>query len=375
MAVNKSLETQVNQDFWSKKRDQAFVVLSILVIFTLFTKAIIFFQELVISYMLALIINYLLSNPVNLLSKYLKFRALSIVLILLPITGLIFGLLAWSFPILNSQLLNLEKTTHNISDKLANNIGALDAQITGFKISFPSELYEALQKLGDLTFTQNFSYLLEKLKYNDFGSFLIAIFLDQNLLLVYLFLISIFSIYLLLDGNRIWSIFISTFPKKMHKDMEDIKARIDHNMNSYITGQFQIATLTSLVMLSTYFLISSPHAILLALIQLLEVIPLIGTWIAIVPAIFIILVSSGPTKALIALSAYLVYTQIIRDNFIAPKILGNALGSHPVFVISALVIAAKLAGLLGLILCLPLLALVGAILSYFLDKENTHNLI
>ena len=129
-------------------------------------------------------------------------------------------------------------------------------------------------------------------------------------------------------------------------------------------------TLTSLVMLITYFVLGVPYAMLFAFAQMLEIIPVLGTWVAIIPCITIIFFTSGVAKALVAFAVYLIYSQFVRDNFVAPKIMGNALGFHPLAIILALIIGATLRGAFGVVFALPILAIASAVVDYFVELRR-----
>ena len=121
----------------------------------------------------------------------------------------------------------------------------------------------------------------------------------------------IISFYLLVDGKRVWELFLTPFDGKLKDHLINVKKKIDNGLYAFIIGQFQIASLTTVVMLSTYFILKVPFALVLGLAQMLEMLPVIGTWTAIVPAIIIVGFSTTFTKALIVFIVYMaLYTDI-----------------------------------------------------------------
>ena len=152
--------------------------------------------------------------------------------------------------------------------------------------------------------------------------------------------------------------------------MINIKKKIDSALYAFIIGQFQIASLTTLVMLSTYFILNVPFALVLGLMQLLEMLPVIGTWMAIIPCILIVAFSTSLTKALVVLVVYMAYSQIFRDNLVTPRIMGDALGFHPVAIILGLIVGAKLYGVMGVVFALPAMAIFSAFAQYFHELNS-----
>jgi predicted PurR-regulated permease PerM len=178
---------------------------------------------------------------------------------------------------------------------------------------------------------------------------------------------------MLLDGPKIWSLFLGLFPHKYTTHLNEIKHRIDSNLSSLITGQFKIAALTAVTMLITYIAIGNRYAIILACFQMLEFIPILGTWTAIIPSLIIVAATSGINKAVIALIVYLIYGQIIRDHILAPRIMGNAFGVHPLAVIFGLLISVQIFGLVGILVGLPIIGIISATLDYLIKLREMHN--
>jgi len=95
------------------------------------------------------------------------------------------------------------------------------------------------------------------------------------------------------------------------------------------------------------------YALVLALIAgFTEVIPYIGPVIGAVPAVFLAF-SHSPTKALLVIALYVVIQQL-ENNIIVPKVMQRAVGLNPVVVIIVLLLGAKLAGVIGALLAIPL---------------------
>jgi hypothetical protein len=94
----------------------------------------------------------------------------------------------------------------------------------------------------------------------------------------------------------------------------------------------------------------------------LEVIPNLGPVIALIPAVLVALVQGSnflPVSNLaFALIVVLVYTLIqqIENNFLVPRIMGQSLKLHPLFVLVGVVVGASFAGILGAFLAAPVLA-------------------
>lgn len=327
---------------------QAIFLISCLVIILL--TATYLLRDLVTMFVFALLVNYLLYRLVNFLTRFLKFKGLVIFLTLAGILSCFVTLGNYLYPlvveqitILQSNLPLIESNLDNISMKL-----------------FGNNLSNIIASYIDC--------LSEKINYQNFYGYISSLLLSSINILTAFIITLITSFYLLLDGNKVWSLFTSLFPPHYEEHLEEIKIRIDSNLNALVLGQFKLASLTALVMFSTYLIIGSKYATLLGSLQMIEFIPVFGTWIAIVPSVLLIAATSGINAATTVLITYLVYTQIIRDHILAPRIMGNAFGVHPLAVIFGLLTGIKIFGLVGIIVSLPLIAIVSAIINYTVHR-------
>ncbi|MDH4142284.1 MAG: AI-2E family transporter, partial [Chloroflexota bacterium] len=131
-----------------------------------------------------------------------------------------------------------------------------------------------------------------------------------------------------------------------------------------------VATFVGLMILSvTIDPVFGRYAVLLSVIAgILELVPIIGPIISAVPAV--LLAATAGLEAVIA--ALLLYTlvQQVENNFLVPKIQGDAIDLHPAAVIFAIIIGGALAGLLGAILALPITAAFRDVARYLFRRVS-----
>jgi predicted PurR-regulated permease PerM len=109
------------------------------------------------------------------------------------------------------------------------------------------------------------------------------------------------------------------------------------------------------------------YAILLSVVAgILELVPIIGPIVAAVPAV--LLAATAGIEAVIAALVLYTLVQQIENNFLVPKIQGDATELHPAAVIFAIVIGGALAGLLGAILALPVAAAFRDVVRYLFRR-------
>lgn len=176
--------------------------------------------------------------------------------------------------------------------------------------------------------------------------------------------------YFLLDGKRLSEEIIQISPSASRKTTAFFLTRFHQVMDAFIRGQVLLGICTGIYMFIVYSCFGVPYAIFLgAFMALAECLPVVGTWLGITPAIIVMLFTFGPLKtAFIWLFSYAYQT--IKDNIIAPKIVGDTMGLHPLVVILSLLVCAQFAGFLGILLALPLASILKVILQYFNQSDS-----
>lgn len=176
--------------------------------------------------------------------------------------------------------------------------------------------------------------------------------------------------YFLLDGHRLGSDVLRVLPEKSRETMQYFLSKFHGVMDSFVRGQVLLGMLTGVYMFIVYSIFGVPYALFLSVFMALaECLPVVGTWIGLAPALLVMLFTFGPAKTLLVWLFSYVY-QTIKDNIIAPKIVGEAMGLHPLVVITSLLICGQLAGLLGILLALPLASALKVLIQYVSDRES-----
>lgn len=350
--------------FWQKKTYQMLFIVLWAALIMLFLKIGSYFEEILISFAIAVLINYLLSKPVDYINKVVKVRFIAILIMFIAMLAVITFVSIYIFPLIGSQLLLLKKSLPGIIFEAESMFVSLREFLLRYQIEIPA------LHLSKTQIVNNLGTAITKVNVADFGNIITSIFLNSINAIVYVSITFIFSIYLLHDGNKVWDIVVTPFNQKMQNHFNEIKKKADDSLYAYIFGQFQVAALTASVMLVTYLVLGTPYALLLGFTQLLEIIPVLGTWTAIIPSIIVVFLTSGPSKGLIAMIVYLVYSQLIRDQIVAPRIFGTMLGFHPLVIILTMVVGAKLLGPVGIIIAIPFVAVISSIFDYFLELSR-----
>ncbi len=180
--------------------------------------------------------------------------------------------------------------------------------------------------------------------------------------------------YLLNDRVVLTAQFDRALPASWRFDVWAVIRTIERVFGQWVRGQLilgtavAIFTFVGLLVASTLIdPIFGRYAVLLSVIAgVLELIPIIGPIISAVPAV-LLAATVGPGVVVAALVLYTLVQQI-ENNFLVPKIQGDAVELHPSLVMFAILVGGSLAGLLGAILALPMTAAFRDVVRYLFRR-------
>ncbi|HEX3032252.1 MAG TPA: AI-2E family transporter, partial [Bacillota bacterium] len=142
---------------------------------------------------------------------------------------------------------------------------------------------------------------------------------------------------------------------------------MDQVLRGFIRGHLLVCGLVGGLSALGLYLIGVPFALLLGIIAgILDIIPFFGPILGAVPALALALLQSW--QATIYTLLLFVIIQQVEGNIITPKILGEAVGLHPLIIIFALLAGGHLWGVTGMIIALPLAAVIRVAARYMLIK-------
>ncbi len=177
--------------------------------------------------------------------------------------------------------------------------------------------------------------------------------------------ILILTLYLLLEENGIKKFFLSVVPIKQKARIARIANRIGLKLGGWLRGQLILALAVGLITYVGLRLMGIPYALTLALIAgVFEIIPVLGPILAAIPAI-IVAFTVSPMMALLVTLFYIA-VQELENKLLVPKVMQYSVGLNPVTIIIILLIGAKLMGIIGMLLAIPVALVIYVILEEWL---------
>lgn len=185
-------------------------------------------------------------------------------------------------------------------------------------------------------------------------------------------LVVIISIYLLTDKEKFFAlgkkIVTSLFNSKHTTIILDLANRTNLTFGKFIGGKIVDSVIIGILTLIILAIFKMPYMVLISvIIGITNVIPFFGPFIGAIPSAIIILFVS-PIQALWFLIIVLVIQQV-DGNIIGPKILGDSIGISAFWILFAILVAGKLFGLIGMIIGVPMFAVIYSIIKDIIEAR------
>lgn len=187
--------------------------------------------------------------------------------------------------------------------------------------------------------------------------------------IVSVFTVAVLSLYLLLEEDGIKKFIHSILPTKHKQQIVNTFHKISLKMGAWFRGQLLLGLIIGLISMVILLAFGVPFWLTLAIFAgLTELIPYVGPFIGLAAALFVALTRDsfwGFNTATVGIGVTIGYllVQQLESHFLVPKVMEKSVGLSPVVVIIAILIGAKLFGLLGVVLSVPAAAVISVIID------------
>lgn len=182
------------------------------------------------------------------------------------------------------------------------------------------------------------------------------------------------AFYLLNDWDRMIARLDSWLPRDHVDTIRELARQVDSALAGFVRGQGLLCLILGLFYAIGLSLVGLNFGLLIGLgAGLISFIPFVGTILGFVVSVGVALAQFWPDWVMIgAVVAIFVVGQMLEGNVLQPKLVGEHVGLHPVWLIFALFAFGYLFGFVGMLLAVPLAAVVG-VLSRFAVRQYLHS--
>lgn len=337
----------------------ASIVSIIYLIYQLFSRFIIL-SDIMLAIILSIILAYFLNPLVNYLQKKGLKRTVSTAIVYIGIVIILAILLVSFIPRTGKEIKNLAE---NLSIYISNFNTFIDKIYAGYSnvLGDTPELLQSIEKVIESN-TQKLQDSISSGLTNLITG--ISGFLSKAVTLV---LIPIITFYFLVDKNYFVKKLKEHIPEKYKDDIFTLSHQINDVMNQFIKGRLLMAIFVGTMTAIFLLIMDVQFAIVIGFITAIaDIVPYIGPFLGFLPAVILAFFSS-PLKALWVV-IFFVVIQWVENNILAPKVLGQSIGLHPLTVLLALIIGGGIFGVLGMILAVPVTAIMMILVKFIINK-------
>jgi len=189
--------------------------------------------------------------------------------------------------------------------------------------------------------------------------------------IVNVILVPVLAYYFMKDFDKGRDVLLARIPDAHRDNVIDLLDRADELMSGFLRGQLLVMLAVGTLTTIGLWIAGVPYALFLgAMTGLLNIIPFLGLYISLALALAVALFTPEPVSQAIRVVIVFVIVQGLEGAVLSPKIVGDRVGLHPVWVIVSVFIAAQFLGFVGLILGVPLAALLKVVLNFKWQKAE-----
>jgi predicted PurR-regulated permease PerM len=292
-----------------------------------------YFSSVIITFTFAAIFAFLLNFPVRLFSRIMP-RNLAVILVFS--LGLLI-LVAMVATLGNAVFSQIQQLVEQVPQLLNSAIEILD-RLKVFLVRWNINI--------------DFSQFENQLRTQVPATLGLGFSTFQNVLLnlVDLIVIAVISLFMMLDGKRLWDLLLRIFPSGMR---DRVTEAVQINLLGFFWGRFILCIFVGVSIYLVLLLLGIPSALgLAAIVSAFDLIPGIGATLG-VSLVSLMILPQGVGTALIVLVSCVLLEQV-QENLLMPRIMQGSIDLNPVVMFFALLVGAKVAGLVGIFLSIPI---------------------
>ncbi len=177
----------------------------------------------------------------------------------------------------------------------------------------------------------------------------------------------VLSVYMLLYGNRLWMGIVELLPDRIGTPLS---ASLRLNFQNFFISQLLLGAFMASTLTPTFFFLKVPFGLSFAiLIGASELIPFIGASLGISLVTLLIMLKNFGLGVSVLIASIIM--QQIKDNLLAPKLMGEFIGLNPIAILICLLIGGQIAGLFGIIVAVPIVGTIKGTLD-LIRQESQH---
>lgn len=184
-----------------------------------------------------------------------------------------------------------------------------------------------------------------------------------------LFIAPVVSYYLLRDWDRMVAAVDNLLPRRHAPVIRQQFAIMDRTIAGFVRGQTYVCFLLGTFYAIGLTLVGLKFGLLIGLLTgMLTFIPYVGLLMGMTAGVLVAVFQFGDWHPVALVLAVFIVGQFIEGNFVTPRIVGDKVGLHPVWVIFGLLVGGVLFGFVGVLLAVPVTAIIGVLVRFAIGE-------
>lgn len=325
----------------------------------IFTPLFVIVSNLLMPLVIALLLYYLLDPVVDLLEKWKIKRIFGVTILYAVIIAILVLGIGSLLPLLRDQVVSFVENFPDFIDSVVESVtGWLSTLPFGTEIE--TFIEEGENFLSEIPNNMN-QYLSDGL------SGLTSVVSGVTNFVVTLVTFPIILFFMLKDEQKFFNAVLGGVPPKWREDILRVSSEVNTQVGAYVKGQLIIASSIGVMMFIGFTIIGLDYSGVLAIIAgFTSIIPYLGPTLAFLPALVIALMDSW--WMVVQLLIVWAVVQFVDGDLIEPNVMGRQLSVHPLTIVIVLLVMGDLLGLFGLILGVPIYAILKVIVVHFFQQ-------
>ncbi len=326
----------------------------------LFLLTIMLFKSVLLPFVLGIAVAYLLNPIVNKLGDIGISRAPAAIIILGSFLIVIVGFIGVISPILYREISQFSDDLPNYIEKFWGIMSPITAKLNQYIGGENGQSLEVLLKQNAGSAVSVANYIAQK-----FASGGQAI---MDIISVTIFM-PIVAYFMMKEWDNVTNWVCSLMPRHSEEVIMGLLEQINTKLSGFVRGQITVALFLGIAYAIALSIAGLKYGILIGLMSgLLSIIPMFGSIVGLLVSVAVAWFQAGDIIFVGIIAAIFITGQLIEGNFLTPKLVGDSVGLHPLWVFFALLAGGSLLGILGMFLAVPVAAVIGVLLSFTIKK-------
>ncbi|OGL88421.1 hypothetical protein A3H75_03285 [Candidatus Uhrbacteria bacterium RIFCSPLOWO2_02_FULL_51_9] len=183
-----------------------------------------------------------------------------------------------------------------------------------------------------------------------------------------LVLVLVFTFYLVVEEDAAARWVKLVVPDEYQPFVNQLFIKMKRKLGLWLRGQLLLSLFIGVLVYLGLTVLGVDYALVIALVAaILELVPYVGPVLSAVPAIFLAFTQTGSFTLPLIVALMFWIIQVVENNLLVPRVMQKAVGINPIVSILSILIGAKLAGVVGVLIAIPLVT----VLSVFIEEMRS----